>query len=207
MAIELNFRIKDPGIFWSLQAIDQLGEFSFSTEDITEVTDTYLDTRKRRLLAKGYNCCKRETGKIVTIILTKLGADDDNSSQPKVWKVKLKKNKSNPSDWPNSKVRTRVLKIIPEKKLQPIFSYHQTRISRIIKRDGQGVTHAYLDDISLILNKKELHFKMLELNRASNCKDKDLDTLIRALQAKWSLKPLALTKFEYALALEKSKSR
>jgi inorganic triphosphatase YgiF len=207
MTIEKTFRITDPGTFWSLQTIDQLGEFSLSTEGVTEVTDTYLDTRKRRLLAKGYSCCKREPGKKARIILTKLGAKDDTSHQPKAWKVKLEKNINNPADWPNSKVRTRVLKIIPEKKLQPMFALHQRRIIRRISKDDQDIAQANLDDVSLAADGKEQNFKILEIEMlVLNGKD-HLGTITKLLRSEWSLEVEPLTRFERALAMVRSSTK
>jgi inorganic triphosphatase YgiF len=207
MPIEKNFRITDPGTFWSLQTIDQLGEFLLSTDEVTEVTDTYLDTRKRRLLTKGYSCCKREPGKKARIILTKLGTKDDVSHQLKEWRVKLKKDTHDPADWPDSKVRTRVIKIIPEKKLQPIFVLRHTRITRSISKDDQVIAQANLDDVSVTVNGKDRQFKTLKLKVTDPEQEKQLKALISTLQANWKLKPEPLTNFERALEMERGKDK
>ena len=205
MTIEKNFRIADPGTFWSLQTIDQLGDFSISTDEVTEVSDTYLDTRKRRLLAKGYSCCKRDSGKKIIIILTKLDADDAASNQLKKWNVRLKKNKHDPVDWPESTARTKMLKILPNKKLQPIFVLQKRRISRLISKGNQIIAQANLDEVSLTVNRKERQFKTLKLKIINPKKKKHLNTLIAEFQENWQLNPETLTKFERVLAIEKSK--
>ena len=205
MNIENNFKIPDPGTFWSLQTIDHLGEFSISTEKISEVSDTYLDTRKRRLLAKGYSCCKRDSGKKVTIILTKLDIENDASNQLKEWGIRLKKNKLDPVDWPESKARTKMLKILPNKKLQPIFIFKKTRITRSIYKGDLVIAHANLDDVSLTVNHKERQFKTLKIKMINPKHKKHLNTLITAFQENWHLEPETLTKFERALAIERRK--
>jgi len=205
MTIEKKFKIKDPGTFWSLQTIDQLGEFSLSTDEVTEVTDTYLDTRKRRLLAKGYSCCKRELGKKARIILKKVDTDDDVSHQPKEWRVKLKKDTHDPADWPDSKVRTRVIKTIPEKKLQPIFVLRHTRITRSISKGNQVIAQANLDGVSLTVNGKERQFKTLKLKVTDPEQEKQFKALISTLQSNWQLKPEPLSNFERALEMERGK--
>ena len=73
MATEAKFRITDPGIFWSLQTINQLGTFAFSDPQILEIHDAYLDTKKRKLLSAGYCCRSRKQGKFFLITLTKIG--------------------------------------------------------------------------------------------------------------------------------------
>jgi inorganic triphosphatase YgiF len=205
MTIEKNFRITDPGTYWSLQTIDQLGEYSFSTDEVSEVTDTYLDTRKRRLLAKGYSCCKRDPGKKVRVILTKLGSHDEGSGRPKEWKVKLEKNINNPVDWPQSKVRTRVQKIIPDKKLQPMFALHQSRITRSISKDDHVIAHAHLDNMTLTADRKEKHFKTLTIEMLVPNGKKYLETITKLIRSKWQLEVEPLTNFEHALAMVKRK--
>jgi len=207
MAIEAKFRITDPGIFWSLQTIDHLAKYSLSKTEIEAIDDAYLDTKKRKLLAAGYCCRRRNQGKGFLITLTKLRLGKDTDQKPKQWEVTLKKSKNGPADWPKSQARSRVLKVAPNKKLQVIFAFDQTRITRRISHGKQVIARANLDDVSLMINGKEKHFKILKLKISTPNQEKHLNALIEALQAKWSLETEPLSKFERALAMERKKTK
>ncbi len=207
MTIEIKFRITDPGIFWSLQTIDHLGDYTLSAPHIEEINDTYLDSKKRKLLAAGYRCRRREQGKGYLITLTKLGLGKGAAKNQQKWEVSLKKNKNNPANWPKSTARSRVLKIISDKKLQIIFEFDQTRITRLISNGKHVIARANLDEVSLMLNGKEHHFKTLKLKLTTPNQKNHLNALIAALQTKWPLKTEPLSKFERAFAMEKSKTK
>ena len=102
MATEARFSITDPGIFWSLQTIDQLGDFKFSDKQILEIHDAYLDTKKRRLLRAGYCCRRRNQDNGFLITLSELGSETNQDKKQKQWEVKLSKNTIIPDDWPKS---------------------------------------------------------------------------------------------------------
>ena len=207
MAIEAKFRITDPGIFWSLQTIDHLAKYSLSKTEIEAIDDAYLDTKKRKLLAAGYCCRRRNQGKGILITLTKLRSGKDAAQKQRKREVALKKNKIDPADWPKSQARSRVLKVAPNKKLQVIFAFDQTRITRRISHGKQVIARANLDDVSLMINGKEQHFKILKLKITAPNQEKHLNALTAALQAKWPLESEPLSKFERGLAMGKRKTK
>lgn len=202
MTTETRFRITDPGIFWSLQTIDQLGNFKFSDTQILEIIDVYLDTKKRRLLRAGYCCRRREQGKGFLITLTQLGTEKDKDKDQQYWEVDLKKNSNSPEDWPKSPAKNRISKIIPNKNLQVMFTFVQTRITRQVSDGNQIFAQADLEDV-LVMNKgKEQHFKILRLITDDPDQIENLNSLAQSLKVKWSLKKEPLSKFERALAME-----
>ncbi len=207
MAIEAKFRITDPGIFWSLQTIDHLAKYSFSARQIEEIDDVYLDTKKRKLLAADYCCRRRNQGKGFLITLTRFGSGKRVSKKSQKWHVLLKKNKNGPADWPKSEARTRVLKVISDKKLRSILTLHQTRITRLISKGDHVIAQADLDDVLLITNGKEQQFKTLKLKSIAPDQEKHLKALIAKFQAKWRLEPETLSKFERAMAMERNKTK
>jgi len=206
MTTEAKFRITDPGIFWSLQTIDYLGVFAFSDPKILEIHDAYLDTKKRKLLAAGYNCRRREQVKGFLITLSKLRSGEDAAQKHQKWEVTLKKNINSPVDWPKSKARSRILKVVPEKKLQVIFDFNQTRITRQISNGKQTIAQANLYNVLVINKGKEQQFKILKLIIANPNHEKYLDSLVQSLKTKWSLKSEPLSKFERAIAMESGKT-
>ena len=203
MAIEARFRITNPGIFWSLQTMDKLGDFKFSDTQILEIHDAYLDTKKHRLLTAGYSCRRREQKKGFLITLTKLGAGKDNDKEQKYWEVDLIKNTNSPANWPKSPVKKHISKTIPNKKLQVIFSFIQTRITRQVSNGNQIFAQAILDDVRVINKGKEQHFKIIKLVTDDPDQSETLNSLAQALKKEWSLKKDPLSKFERALAMEK----
>jgi inorganic triphosphatase YgiF len=202
MVTEVRFRITDPGIFWSLQTIDQLDDFKFSKTQIQEIHDAYLDTKKRRLLTAGYSCRLREQGKGFLVTLTKLKAGKDNDKKQKYWEADLTKNTNSPENWPKSPVKKQISKSIPNKKLQVIFSIIQTRITRQVSNGNQIFAQAILDDVRVINKGKEQHFKILKLTTNDPDQVETLNSLAQALKAEWSLKNETLSKFERALKME-----
>ncbi len=194
MATEAKFRITDPGIFWSLQTIDHLGIFAFSAPQILGIDDAYLDTKKRKLLNAGYCCRRREQGKSFLITLTNLSLGKGTAQKQQKWEVTLKKNKNSPVNWPKSQVRSRILKVIPDKKLQVIFTFDQTRITRRISNGEQAIAQANLDDVLVINNGNEQQFKTLKIKITTPNQEKYLDALVEALQARWSLQTEHLSK-------------
>ena len=199
MAIEENFHITDPGTFWSLQTIDHLGKYSLSTPEIESIDDAYLDTKKRKLLAAGYCCRRRRQSKGILITLTQLKLAKDAARKPKQWEVTLKKNKYSPAEWPKSQARSRVLKIISDKKLQVIFSFNQTRITRWISNGDQVIAKANLENVTLITKDKEQQFKTLKIMMLIPDGEDYFEAINVRLQEKWSLNPEPLSKFERAI--------
>ena len=204
MTIEKNFIIKDPGIFWSIQTIEQLGEYKFSKSQISELDDVYLDTKKRRLFMAGYSCRQRSQKKIKLITLTKLGKRKRTSQIAEKWHVQLSGNKNGPAEWPKSEARKRVLKVITDKKLRPILTLHQTRIRRLIHFKDQVIGQVFLDDVTVIEKRKDRHFKTLRLKIQDDSGKDHLNTILKILKTQWKLEPDKLTKFEHSLVITKS---
>jgi inorganic triphosphatase YgiF len=205
MAIEATFRITDPGVFWTLQTIDHLAQYRLSAPKILEIDDTYLDTKKRRLLAAGYSCRRRDLDEGSVITLLKLESTKKETKKPKIWKVALAQSSNDHTNWPKSKVRSRVRKVISDKKLRVIFRFHQSRITRRIYLADRFIAEANLDSVSLTNKGKEHHFKTLKLRIASHKQEKHLKDVIVALHTRWSLETEPYTKFERIIALERGK--
>ncbi len=207
MAVETSFRVTNPGIFWSLQTIEQLGKYSLSAPQIEEIEDVFLDTKKRKLLAMGYSCRRRKQAKGFLITLTTLAATKDTSKKKEKWHVQLKKNQNGPGDWPKSEARTRVLKIVSDKNLSSIFTLNQTRITRQISKKDQVIALATLDNVSMIEGGKDQLFKTLKIRILIPDGEDHLKAIKGSLQEKWSLKSEPLTKFERALLFEKHEKK
>jgi inorganic triphosphatase YgiF len=206
MVLEARFNINDPGIFWAFQTMDQLANYELTTQQARLIDDTYLDTKNRELLAAGYICRRREQGKSVLITLTKIESSKTSAQQPNIWEISLEHIRENPVNWPESQVRSRVIKTVHNKQLRTIFSLNQIRITRIIQKENQVIGQANLDDVSLIIKSKEQHLKTLKLKIVASNTDIHLNTLIAALHKKWGLEPDTRTKYEHVTSMEQQYS-
>lgn len=207
MAIEANFRITNPGVFWSLQTIEQLGKYSMSEPRIEEIDDVFLDTKKRKLLAAGYCCRRRKQAKGFLITLTRLESAKGKSKKKEKWHVQLMKNQNGPADWPKSVARARVLKIISDKKLLSFFTLHLTRITRQISKKDQVIALVILDNVSMIQGGKDQLFKTLKIRMLIPEGEDHLQAIKSSLRELGSLKPETLTKFERAIAISKNEKK
>jgi inorganic triphosphatase YgiF len=195
-----KFSITDPSLFWTLQTIDQIGSYSLSTRKISEIEDNYLDTKKRRLYAAGYSCRKRDQDQGVLIRLSRLPS---KQKPVKHWETWLERNIPYPVDWPESEARKRIIKVVSDKKLRTVISLNQTRIVRNIQLEDQKIGRFNLDEIMLMINGKEQHFKQLRVSFHSTYETTHLEKITNLLLEKWPLKVETRTKFERALALER----
>lgn len=198
-----KFSITDPSLFWSLQTINRLELYSFSTHEVLEIEDTYLDTKKHRLFTAGYSCCKRDQDQGVMITLTKLPS---SQGRVKTWETLLDKNSPYPIDWPESEVRKRIIKVISNKKLRGIIHLLQTRIVRNIKYDDQKIGKFNLDEIRLISREDEMQFKQLQITLQPSDSSRHLEKITKLFLEKWPLEVDNLSKFERALQIIQQKN-
>jgi inorganic triphosphatase YgiF len=72
-----------------LQTIDQLAEYSRSTVQVKDIHDTYLDTRRRQILAAGYSCRRREMRDGIVMTLKSLDSAEGAVHRGGEWEVTL----------------------------------------------------------------------------------------------------------------------
>jgi hypothetical protein len=118
--------------------------------------------------------------------------------------VQLQKNSLQPLDWPESQVRKRILKVIPDKKLRELLHLYQTDITRIVRKDGRKIAKANLEDITIAPNNKEKKFKRLRIKIIAPKGATHLAKITKVLQTEWPLEVENRSKFERALAIEMS---
>ncbi|MFN2235659.1 MAG: hypothetical protein ACK2U1_15640, partial [Anaerolineales bacterium] len=87
-------------------------------------------------------------------------------------------------------------------KLQVMFTFIQTRITRQIRTAKQPFALAQLDDVLVINNGEEQNFKILALILEDPDQIENLNSLVHTLEQKWSLKNEPMSKFERALKME-----
>jgi inorganic triphosphatase YgiF len=200
MEIEAKFSVPDPVVYWSLQTTDHLAGYSLSTTQVKPVWDTYLDTKRHRILAAGYSCRRRVTREGIVITLKSLGGAEGGVHRRGEWELRVAASRP-PVDWPDSPVRDLVLQLIGQEPLLTLFELQQTRVIRLLKRGEQPVAELRLDRVSLITNDREQVYLDVEVELLPQTSEETLRAIVGCLQDSWHLKPEPLSKFERALDL------
>ena len=207
--IEAKFTIDSPVIYWRLQMIDHIGDYSLSTSQVENVRDLYLDTRRRRILAAGYSLRKREQRDGILITLKTISPAEGAVHHRGEWEILLPVYHP-PSRWPESPVREKVLDIIGSKNLVSLFELRQTRILRQLSRGALHFAELSLDRVSMLINDQEQVFMELEVEIAAPHFEENLAEIINLLQhecQECNLTPDRYSKFERALTLLENQSR
>ncbi len=200
MVIEAKFSVPDPAVFWQLQTADHVGEYSLSTLDLQSVWDTYLDTKRRRILAAGYSCRKRETNEEIVMTLKSLGGAEGAIHRHGEWQVRITACRT-PADWPDSPVRDLVLQLIGQEPLVSLFELQQVRVIRLLVQDEEPVAKLRLDRVSLVSEDREQVYLDLEVELLPQTPEETLRAIVGCLQDEWHLKPEPRCKFDRALVL------
>jgi len=131
MEIEAKFAIPDAAVFHAHQAPTRLGPFSLTNTHIRQVHDTYLDTPDRTLYRAGYGFRQRkqESGWLMT--LNQIGGVEGTLRRREELELALPE-ACPPAAWPPSPLRSRVLELIGDRAVQPLFALDQTRIVRSV---------------------------------------------------------------------------
>jgi len=200
MEIEAKFTVPDPVVYWNLQTTDHLAGYSLSTTQVKPVWDTYLDTKRHRMLAAGYSCRRRVTREGIVITLKSLGGVEGAVHRRGEWELKMAARRT-PADWPDSPVRDLVLQLIGQEPLLALFELQQTRVIRLLKQDEQPVAELRLDKVSLVSEDREQVYFDLEVELLPQTPEETLTGIVGCLQREWHLKPELRSKFERALDL------
>jgi inorganic triphosphatase YgiF len=200
MEIEAKFTVPDPVVYWSLQTTDHLAGYSLSTTQVKPVWDTYLDTKRQRILAAGYSCQRRLTREGIVITLKSLGGAEGAVHHRRKYELSMATSRP-PFDWPDSPVRDLVLRLIGGEPLLTFFELRQTRVIRMLKEDDQPLAELSLDSVTLVTNETERVYLVLEVELLPQTAQETLMTIVGYLQDVWHLKSEPLSKFERALVL------
>jgi CHAD domain-containing protein len=197
--IEAKFAVPDVETFRRLRAADQLAGLALSAAQIKQVSDTYLDTPDRSILAAGYACRRREESEGITMTLKGLRGLEGAVHRREELEVRLLADQP-PAEWPASPVRDLALQLIGDAPLTALFNLHQTRILRMMSQGQQIVAQLSLDEVHLSVAGRDQAYFELEAELAPPGNEDDLAAIVAHLQDEWGLKPEPRSKFERALA-------
>jgi CHAD domain-containing protein len=200
--IEAKFALPDRASAQRLRGLDRLGDFRLGEGKVCEVSDIYLDTADRRILAAGYACRWREVaGQIVVTLKSISPAQGAVHRRDELETVLLGGAPREPAQWPPSPVQDRLLGWIGPEVVSPIFELRQTRTVRPVLHSGVCVVEMSVDEVRATAGGRTQEYLELEMELQPGGSAKDLAGLVDVLTRDWGLVPEPRSKFERALAL------
>jgi len=146
--VEAKFQVADEEVLHRLAQATELAGFPLSPGKVQNISDTYLDTARWRVLAAGYACRRRLGGARVLVTLKQLRAADDIVHRREEFEVELS-DYLPPAEWPDSPARTKVLEMIGDEPLVEALDLRQTRIVRLVGSEENPVAELSLDEVHL----------------------------------------------------------
>ncbi len=200
MEIEAKFAVPDETTWLRLQAVNKIAGYALSPGKTKRVHDTFVDTPDRAILASGHVCRKREVDG--QIVMTLKGEQTVEGAVHRRQELEVTLERELPiGQWPSSEIRDRLLGIVGDGVLVPLFDQHQTRIIRWVSYADRVVAEMSVDRVELSINGREQSYFEVEFELKVAGTEDDLATIAACLQDEWKLRPEPRSKFARALAL------
>lgn len=202
MEIEAKFALPDLETWHLLQAAGSLAGFILAAGRARHVRDTYLDTAGRKILAADYVCRRREQSEGMLITLKSLNKAQGAIHRRQELEVTLPPGQSKipVGEWPAGPVRERLIRLIGQSPLTPLFELQQTRVIRNVTQGERLVGELSLDDVRLAAGDRRQAYYELEVELKPGGDEADLASIVACLRDEWGLKPEPRSKFERAMA-------
>jgi inorganic triphosphatase YgiF len=200
MEIEAKFAVPDEATWLRLQSVDQIAGYALSPGQTKHVHDTFVDTPDRSILASRHVCRQREVdGQIVMTL--KSGQTVEGAVHRREELEIILEHELPIGQWPPSEIRDRLLNIVGDVALVPLFDQRQKRIIRWATKAEQVVAEMSVDKVELSINSREQSYFEVEFELKETGTEEDLAVISACLQGDWDLKPEPRSKFSRALAL------
>jgi inorganic triphosphatase YgiF len=183
-----------------LQTVDQIAGYTLSPGQTKQVHDTFVDTPYRAILAARHVCRKREVDGHIVMTLKRGQTVAGAVHRRDEWEVTLESERSI-GQWPPSEIRDRLLALVGDVPLVPLFDQHQTRIVRWASRADRVVAEVSVDHVMLSIKGHEQSYYEVEIELKASGTEEDLAWMAAALADEWHLRPETRSKFSRALAL------
>ena len=148
MEVTAKFQIPEKEVLHRLAEATELAGFPISAGRVQNISDTYLDTSRWRVLAAGYACRLRIGDDRVLITLKQLRTADGVVHRREEFEVELSEY-APPADWPVSPARSKVLEIIGDQPLTEALDLRQVRVVRLVASEENPVAELSLDEVYL----------------------------------------------------------
>jgi inorganic triphosphatase YgiF len=203
MEIEAKFRLPSKASWLHLQTIEQLAGYALGTPRVKRVSDAFLDTADRSILAAGYACRKRAQSEGVLVTLKSLGQAQGAIHRRDELEVLLPTD-CPPEQWPDGSVRRQITQWAGNAPLEAMFSLSQVRAVRLASQGQRQVVELSVDEVHLSAylsaDHKALVYFVVEAELLPQGTEKDLQAIAHCLQHEWGLEAEPASKFEQAMA-------
>jgi len=200
MEIEAKFAVPDEVTWLKLQEVEQIAGYALSPGKTKQVHDTFVDTPDRAILASRHVCRRREVDG--QIVMTLKSGQTVEGAVHRREELEITLEREVPiGQWPPSEIRDRLLAIVGDVTLVPLFDHHQTRIIRWASQADRVVAEMSVDQVELSISGKEQSYFEVEFELKEVGTEADLAQLAACLTDDWHLQPEPRSKFSRALAL------
>ncbi len=200
MEIEAKFAVPNEATWLKLQTVAQIAGYALSPGKTKQVHDTFMDTPDRSILASRHVCRKREVDGQILMTLKSEQTVEGAVHRREELEITLERELPI-GQWPPSEIRDRLLSIVGNVVLVPLFDQHQTRIIRWATKADRVVAEMSVDKVELSLKGREQSYFEVEFELKEAGTEGDLAAIAACLQNEWGLKPESRSKFARALAL------
>ena len=197
MEIESKFAVPDEATWLRLQSVEQVAGYTLSVGKMKQVHDTFMDTPAHAVLMSGHVCRQREVdGQIVMTLKSKQQVVGTVHRREEL-EVTLP-HEMPIGQWPPSEIRDRLLGLIGDVPLTPLFDQSQQRFVRWAKQGDRVVAEMSVDKVELAINDRTQSYFEVEFELKDAGTEDDLANIDACLIAEWGLTPEPRSKFARA---------
>ncbi len=204
MEIEAKFAVPDEATWLKLQAVDQIAGYALSPGKTKQVHDIFMDTPDRSILASQHVCRKREVDGRIVMTLKSGQTVEGAVHRREELEVTLARELPI-GQWPPSEIRDRLLAIVGDVALRPLFDQRQLRIIRRVSHGDRVTAEMSVDRVQLSISGREQWYFEVEFELKEAGTEDDLAAIAASLQNEWKLKPEPQSKFSRGMALVNSR--
>lgn len=201
MEIEAKFAVPDQATWLKLQSVEQIAGYALSPGKTKQMHDTFMDTPDRSILAARHVCRKREVDGQIVMTLKSGQTVEGAVHRREELEVTLERELPI-GQWPPGEIRDRLLSIVGDAALVPLFDQRQTRSIRWASQGDRVVAEMSVDKVELSINGREQSYFEVEFELKAAGTEDDLAVIAACLQNEWGLMPEPRSKFARALAGE-----
>jgi CHAD domain-containing protein len=200
MEIKLKSLIMDEANFQALETSPQLGDYSLSEALEQLFEDTFLDTQKTALMAKGfYLQLRKEVGKAGNWLTIKSLGEFTDQMHTRAEYTSFLPEGASVIECPDARITNMVFELSLGFDLLPFLKLEQKRIVRQVKQGEKHIAELSLDRVSLKSEGEEKLYGELEIELKSEGTHEDLNTIMEYLLENHKLVKDPFSKFERAL--------
>jgi triphosphatase len=199
MEIESKFAVPDEAMWLGLQAVSQVAGYALSTGTLKQVHDTFVDTPDHAILQSRHVCRQREVDG--QIVMTLKSQQQVSGAVHRREELEVTLPHEMPiGQWPPSEIRDRLLTLIGDVPLTPLFDQRQQRYVRWATLGDRVVAEMSVDKVELTRNDRAQTYFEVEFELKGAGTEADLAAITACVTTDWGLRPEPNSKFSRAQA-------